>query len=286
MQTAKAQNLKFSGKSRKVPRDFRLYLQDELAERTSRNPNYSLRSFAKFLDISAAALSALLNGKRPITNNMKERIGLKLGLSLEDLKILKARPHGNTKLQTSPELETSFQQITIDTFAIISEPYHYALLELIKTDGFAWDRKWIAQRLKITVSEVNIAIERLERIGLLEKDESGNLFDTTKGFSTDLREGITSQAQRRFQERSLEHAISSVQTVPIEQRDNTSMTMAINKSDLPKAKAHIKEFRRRFCADLEASPNLDEVYQLTISFVPLTNVTTNLKTQSSNKGEK
>lgn len=258
-----------------------MYLQDELAQRTSKNPNYSLRSFAKSLDISPAALSALLNGKRPITYKMKERIGLRLGLSLEELKHLKARPHGNSKLKAGAELGASFQQITIDTFSIISEPYHYAILELIKTDGFTWNTRWIAQRLRLTVSEVNIALERLERVGLLGRGADGKLFDTTGGFSTDIREGLTSQAQKRFQQRSLEHAISSVQSVPVDLRDNTAMTMAINKDDLPKAKEHIKEFRRRFCANLESSPSLNEVYQLTISFVPLTVP----KTNSSNTKE-
>jgi plasmid maintenance system antidote protein VapI len=254
----------------KARRDFRHFLQDELALRCQRNSSYSLRSFAKLLDISPSALSALLNAKRPITHKMKERLGLNLGLSLSEIKNLKSNPHGNTKLGTDSIDGESFHQVTIDMFTIISEPYHYALLELTKTEGFSWESRWLAQRLKITVSEINIAIERLERVGLLERDNDGKLFDSTKGFSTDIREGLSSQAQRQFQKRSLEQAISAVQTIPFSERDNTSMTMAINAKDLPKAKQMIKEFRRRFCGQMEASSSLNEVYQLTISFIPLT----------------
>ena len=254
----------------RATQDFRLLLQDQLTSRCAHNPNYSLRSFAKSLDVSPSALSALLNRRRPLTHKMKERLGLKLGLGLSDLKKLKSKPHGNTKLNTDSVIQGSFQQITLDSFAIISEPYHYALLELLKTQNFKWDKKWIAQRLKLTTSEVRFAIERLERVGLLGRDEQGNLFDTTKGFSTDIREGLSSQAQRRFQERSLSQAIAAVQSVPAPLRDNTSMTMAVNAQDLPKAKQMIKEFRRRFCGQMEASLSPDEVYQLTISFIPLT----------------
>jgi hypothetical protein len=257
--------------SKRATQDFRLFLQDELASRCARNPNYSLRSFAKLLEVSPSALSALLSAKRPITHKMKERLGLKLGLNLSDLRKLRSHPHGNTKLNLDSTDKESFQQITIDSFTIISEPYHYALLELIKTKNFKWEPKWLAQRLQVTVSEVKIAIERLERVGLLDRDENGNLFDPTKGFSTDIREGLSSQAQRRFQQRSLEQAISAVQLVPVHLRDNTSMTMAINGKDLPKAKQMIKDFRRRFCSQLEANMSLNEVYQLTISFIPLTN---------------
>lgn len=256
-----------------IKREFRLILQDELTTRCKRNPSYSLRSFAKFLEVSPSALSAMLNGKRPITHKMKIRLGLKLGLKLTDLEKLKSSPHGNSRLNIDSHNKIEFQQITLDTFSVISEPYHYALLELLKTQDFKWESRWISQRLKITVSEVNIAIDRLERIGLLERNSSGELVDATQGFSTDIREGLSSQAQRLFQQRSLQHAINSIESVPIEFRDNTSITMAIHKDDITKAKQMLKKFRRKFCEQLESSSNLDEVYQLTISFVPVTHFT-------------
>lgn len=266
-----------SPRKKNTKREFRHVLQDELTSRCAQNPNYSLRSFAKFLEISPSALSALINGKRPLTDKMKERLGLKLGHDPKDLQKLYSRPHGNSKNLGPEGLAHSFQQITLDTFAIISEPYHYAILELLKTDGYIQDMPWISRRLQITPSEANFAFERLERVGILEKDEDGQYIDTTKGFSTDLREGLTSQAHRRFQQRSLENAIHSVQTVAVEDRDNTSMTMAIRHADLPKARQMIKNFRRRFCTEMESRPNLDEVYQLTVAFTPLTKLEKNTK---------
>lgn len=251
----------------------RLILQDALATRCAGNPHYSLRSFARFLAISPAALSALINGKRPITDKMKERLGLKLGLSLEQLAKIKAKPHGNSKLKPHRQAAGKpFHQVTIDIFNIISEPYHYALMELIKTHDFQSNSRWIASRLGITASEVNIAVERLERTGLLYRDEKGQLLDVTGGFSTDIRAGLSSLAQRRFQIRSLQAAMNAVESIPPFDRDNTSMTMAVHANDLPKARHMIKEFRRSFCARMESNPNLDEVYQLTISFIPITKI--------------
>jgi transcriptional regulator with XRE-family HTH domain len=263
-----------------IKREFRHLLQDELAARCSKNPKYSLRSFAKSLGISPAALSALINGKRPLTDKMKERLGLRLGLSPKELQTLRSSPHGNFKGKDGDALGISFQQITLDTFAIISEPFHYALLELMKTYDYVQDPRWISQRLGITVSEVRFAFERLERVGLVEKDEDGVYFDTTRGFSSDLREGLSSQAHRQFQEKSLQKAIKAVQEISVQDRDNTSMTMAIHHADLPKAREMIKNFRRRFCTQMEASSTLNEVYQLTIAFTPMTQI--NLK--KSNRG--
>jgi len=58
--------------------DFRLYLQNTLIERTSSNPSYSLRAFAKHLNIEPSALSKILNGKRRISKKMFTKISLKL----------------------------------------------------------------------------------------------------------------------------------------------------------------------------------------------------------------
>lgn len=256
--------------------DFRLFLQDQLNERCQKNSNYSLRAFAKMLDISASALSALLSGKRPISHKMKMRLGLKLGLGLEALNKLSSKDHGNKKENSlgfkKPKVETHFQQITIDMFNVIAEPHYYNLLELTKTHDFQWDEKWIAQRLDLMISQVKIAIERLERVGLLIRNSENQLVDSTDGFSTDIREGLSSHAQRLFQQRSLEQSIKAVQAVPVELRDNTSMTMAINSEDIPKAKEFLKQFRRQFCQEMEANPKLDQVYQLTISFIPVTQI--------------
>ncbi|MGZ3748910.1 MAG: TIGR02147 family protein [Pseudobdellovibrionaceae bacterium] len=255
----------------RLKQEFRTFLGDELASRCERNPNYSLRSFAKSLDISPSALSALLKGKRPFTHKMKMKLGLKMGLELKEIENLISSHHGNRSRVDASD-SPQYQQITTDTFSIISQPHHYALLELVKTQDFIWDDQWISERLDISVFEVRFAAERLERIGLLARDEHGVLYDTTNGFSSDLKDGLTSEAQKRFQQKAHGKAISAIENIPLEYRDNTSITMAFNMEDLPKAKKLIKEFRRNFCEKLEAKSHLDQVYQLTISFIPLSNI--------------
>lgn len=266
-------NYIYSNKSDNLKqKDLRLLLQEALTERCERNPKYSLRAFAQSLAISPAALSAILNNKRPISSKMHYRLGLKLGLSLEELNLIPQRAHGNRHktFEKSEQVSPQPQQIAVDTFNVISEPHHYALMELVRTHDFKNNHRWMAQRLGITTSEVNFAIQRLVRVGLLHRDEQDNLIDSTSGFTTDLREGLSTQAQRRVQIKSLNRAIQAVEEIPVEDRDNTAITMAIKSEDLPKAKMMLKEFRRSFCNEMEASTPLDEVYQLTLSFVPLT----------------
>src|SRR3984957_9168996 len=54
--------------------DFRMILQRELLLRCERNPQYSLRSFAKSLQIDPSTLSQILRGKRSITASLLQKL--------------------------------------------------------------------------------------------------------------------------------------------------------------------------------------------------------------------
>jgi transcriptional regulator with XRE-family HTH domain len=75
---------------------FRLYLKRELQRRCQKNPSYSLRAFARFLHIPHQVLSRILNGKRPPTKTLLEKIGEKLQLDESVLKKFRA-PIGKMK---------------------------------------------------------------------------------------------------------------------------------------------------------------------------------------------
>src|SRR5437870_2408839 len=107
--------------------DFRHLLQQELLKRCKNNPMYSLRAFARALRIEPSALSSILRNKRPITEKMKRRLGIELGLTPVQLKKFQIPARKAKDLQKS---KLDFQKITLDTFAIISDWYHYAILEL------------------------------------------------------------------------------------------------------------------------------------------------------------
>ncbi len=65
--------------------DFRSYLKSELEKRCQKNNQFSLRGFARLLEIEPSSLSKILNGKRRITASMFERLAKKLNLSPEEI---------------------------------------------------------------------------------------------------------------------------------------------------------------------------------------------------------
>jgi uncharacterized protein (TIGR02147 family) len=251
-------------------KDFKSLLQEELLVRCRKNPSYSLRSFAKYLDISHSALTEMLNGKRKITPKSMEKLGLVLGLSIEEIvnfqKTIRENQSENLKQKAS------YQQLTIDQFAIISDWTHYAILELIKIKNFPHTAHHIAKALGITKSESNIAIERLQRIGLLECNDEGKFFEINNGFATNISGNLTSAGSKKLQKQILEQSIQALMTLPIEERNHTSMTMAIDPKLLPEAILRIRKFRRELSEFLETEGNPSEVYQFSLSLFPITHI--------------
>ena len=114
------------------------FLKKEFLIRTEKNPNYSLRAFAKALEINVGTLSALMSGRRPLTAKTAKKLCDQLDYSpVQRENILKRIPHGhqtaNVKLLTLKEERLELEE---QCFRIISDWYHYAILQIIRTDHY------------------------------------------------------------------------------------------------------------------------------------------------------
>lgn len=261
-------------------KDFRARLQQELINRCRKNPSYSLRSFAKALQIQSSALTEMLNGKRTITKKSIEKLGFIMGLSLEEMNFYLSQGKKSPQEVENSESQAHYRQLNLDQYSLISDWYHYAIIELIKVESFRPDNTWIAKALGLTKSQVNIAVERLLRLGLIEQTESGDLKDTSSGFSTNIASNLTSTGSKQLQKQILEQSIEALMNVPLEERNHTSMTMAIDPKHLPEAIKRLTKFRRELCEYLESQGNPTEIYQLSLSLFPITQIQKNI-----NRGE-
>jgi plasmid maintenance system antidote protein VapI len=167
--------------------DFRRHLQAELARRCAANPRYSLRAFAKLLRVNHSTLSQLLRGKRPLTRQTIERFGPRLKLTPEAVMRFVAQ------LRRPSHPDGAIRQATLlahDTACAIAEWHHHAILELLRLPEFQADSRWIGRVLDLSVDEVNLALQRLLRLGMLEMrdrhswvDRSGNDSQTDRAFA-------------------------------------------------------------------------------------------------------
>lgn len=235
-----------------------MVLQQEFVNRCRKNSSYSLRAFAKSLGIEASPLSAILRGKRPLTPKTQQRLALAMGMNLGDIQQF-------ARVTPAP----SFQQLTVDNYAIISDWYHFAILELIAVKGFKANLAYVARTLGISQTEASIAVERLRRVGLLEIKNGKWVDKTPSGYVTNINGELTSQAAKKLQRQILEMSLKALEELPTAVRNHTSMTMAINPEDLSVAKEKITKFRRELCAFLNRNKAPTKVYQLAVSLFPL-----------------
>ncbi|MFH1018861.1 MAG: TIGR02147 family protein [Pseudomonadota bacterium] len=247
--------------------DFRTVIRSELLKRTKDNPRFSLRTFARQIGVSAATLSGVLSGKRILSVKKASKIARELGLSPTETKsfVQDVALAQDPRRQGATVDKIEMKQLATDTFAAIADWFHYAITELTFIKGKKLDPGAIAKELGCTYVEAADALERLKRLGILvEQDGAYKKADQHLTTGTDY----SSAAMRRLHMQFLERAKQSLLTDPIDRRDFTSMTMAIDSTKLREAKARIKEFRRELCALLEDGKR-DQIYTLTVNLFPL-----------------
>jgi transcriptional regulator with XRE-family HTH domain len=145
---------------------FRKRLEREFATRREKNSRYSLRAFATFLGADHSTVSQILRGTRPVPAARIRAWGKRLGLSAEEISAYIAAGH----VPDAQVLDRQKQLVhwTAEAMSIVTEPVHYEIIRLSRSKAFRADCRWIAKETGFTADEVNIAVSRLLRLGLIE----------------------------------------------------------------------------------------------------------------------
>ena len=241
------------------------WLENLLEEKTKKNSQFSLRAFARLVEVSPAVLSRVLSGKRKLTFNLAVRIADALVLGPVEREVLYSFYLTNTEDQSSIEVKKE-KEVRTDCFNAMKEWYHYGITQLLYVKNFNKDPKWIAKMLSISELEAILAIDRLIRLEILDRDENGKLYRTSKHLSTTT--DIASSGILHFQKQILEKSIESLETHDLKERDITSITIAINEDRIEEAKKEIKKFRMKMSEFLSAGEKT-RVYNLGIHLIPL-----------------
>lgn len=236
-------------------------LQGAYRTRRDRNPSYSLRAFSRAIGISPTTLSKVFRYERNLSPRNLKKLASFLELSpfeVEKLSVRSlARLGGKAVSRTLEE----------DEFRLISDWYYFAILSLAKTSTCLADARWIAKRLGLSAVEAQGALRRLERMGLVRK-KGRKLIRTSEPIHT--TSDVPSFALKKFHRQQLAIAIQAIERVPLDRRDITSTTMAIDPARIPLAKKKLAEFRELLSDFLEGGERKD-VYLLSLQLFPLKN---------------
>jgi len=242
--------------------EYREYLLHQLLRRKAANSNYSLRAFARDLNISVTALSDVLAKKRHLSKKNALKVADKLGLSPEETKHFVSQ---SSQLTNDSVDKTEYLQIQEDVFRLMSDWYYFAILNLVTISSNRADSKWIAKRLGISVLEAKSAVSCLKRLGYLAIDK-GKLVRTANPIKT--THDVPSSALRSYHKQNLKLAEQSIDRDPVALRDFTSVTLATDPSKLKDAKTLLQRFRVTLTKALQ-SEHPTQVYTLSLQLFPV-----------------
>ncbi|WP_415063257.1 TIGR02147 family protein [Bdellovibrio sp.] len=240
-----------------------VFLLDVLEQRRERNPRYSMRAFARDLGLSPGRLSDFLSGRRVPGKQLTLRIISSLDLKHEEAQKLMHLIERHKMLHAE---SGGAYQLNEDQFSMIADREHFAILNLMKTDNYVPKISWIAKRLGFSEVMVAGALHRLERLGLVAK-EQGLYQPVHKAVTT--THDIPSAGIREHHRQILTHTMNSLFHDDTKLRDITSMGIPVNPEKLEEAKKIIRDFRRKI-ANLLEDGKKTEVYYLNVQLVPAT----------------
>jgi uncharacterized protein (TIGR02147 family) len=239
--------------------DFLLSLYQQ---RKNRNPRYSMRAFARTLGVNPGRISQYFDNERAITKSAGNNIAAKLDLDSSQREYFMHLIETDGKEKRGDHIRLMKE----DELSMLVEWYHDAVLALVNLSDFKYDFDWMAARLNLPVALVTASWERLVRIGYVSVEDGKVKFDPSPIMTTS---NIPSQYLRLSHKDSLTNVINNLDLVPMDKRDLSSITLAIDAKKLPKAKDMVRVFRRRL-ANYLSSGRRTQVYTINVQLFPLT----------------
>ncbi|MDA8792075.1 DUF4423 domain-containing protein [Bacteriovoracaceae bacterium] len=251
---------------------FLLLIEEELKRRNRIDSFYSLRAYARDIKIDPSLLSKILKMTSPLSLNN----AVKMIKEMEPSEIIKKifwksffrhyQKQNHSGKLLSEQLELFENEKDQELFQILSQPYHYAIVELSKIEKFQ-NKPWqMARLLGISRDVLAQALDRLARTGFIRMHNDGKIFPLDPRFidtNVDIEKSAENLNQRKILEKSLKvldenHPLKSL---------FKTKTMAID----PKKLSQVESLYRNFIQQLSetlSDGDIKEVYQVQLSLFP------------------
>lgn len=257
--------------------DYRSVLKFEFQLRNKKNNAYSMRAFARDIELSPSRLSEIFAGKQGLSPERAKVISTRLGFSVEKVdwfcNLVTAESSRNRHLKSiaservSPFKNGVLSVTTNDVMDFDPQWYHFVIRRMTQLSNFKSDPLWIADQLTLSPELVTEAIDEMLKLGMLYVDASGNL-----SISENYTQQISPNAQktiRRSFRMMLYKAYRSARDVPKHLRSHGMHYLSIHPDQIEDAKALIKEFEDKIDHLTYKSSDKTTLYSLIISFFPL-----------------
>lgn len=251
--------------------DFKEYLIHEFNSRKQKNPRYSLRAFAGFLEIDSSRLSKIFRGKRPIKEKLMKKLGERLGLTPVEIdkfqqssKPDRKQDHLRKQTNTFYKLYENFPELLNDSFA-------FTFLELLKLNDFSYNIDWLCKKTGMSEAKIKKTVKSLVQAQILTVKEDGMLIESSHDplgiHEPKIKNRDTLQ---KYHLKSFELSLENIHKASPDKNNHMSSIVSTSVQRLDRAKVMINDFNKYLIEYLEQAPEKDTVYQISSYFSPLT----------------
>ena len=258
---------------------YRDFLKATLADRCNNNSAYSLRAFANHLQLSPSMLSDVLRGKKHLSGDMALKIAQTLSLTAKErdyfynLVLFETAKNHDLKVILEQKINkirprNKINDLGLDIFRVISDPAHVTILEMAGISNIRLNSQLAARASGISEIEAQVILERLDRLGLIEKG--------SKGFYQKAQDDLLVKSEkpnvalRSFHKKMLEKASISLETQTNKEKFVGSETFAFSEDNLKEAEEILEECFSRIITLAKNTKKKNAIYHLGIQLFNLT----------------
>lgn len=264
--------------------NYRLYLKDFLAEaRKKSKANFSHSVLLGRLGISSTGfISNVIAGRKNLSPIQSSRLATALKLNKAHQVYFESMVCFTQAATIDEKNEYFNRMVTLQKvnmkvidkkkMSLFSKWYYVVVRELLFFLNFRHgdNPKKLASVIDPPVkpSEVIDAIDALERLGLVKKDENGRYRQVDNAVTTG--DEVRSLTLANFQLNTMDLAKRALKKVPATDRDISVMTMTISPDTFRLVKSELQHMRKRIAALVVDEKDPDRVFQLNMQLFPVT----------------
>ncbi len=267
--------------------DYRLFLADLTAEWKRNHRRWNYAEFSRSVGFASTNyLKTIIAGKRNLTvsaiaktveyfefNQQETRFFTAL-VQFNQAKSDSAREEAFREMQKNQKM-TKEREGAVNTHRFYSNWYNPVIREMVTIPDFVAEPKWISENIspKIPEREAERALAFLKTSGNIVESENETLVQAEPVSSTGNE--IASLAVANYHREMMRLATESLDRLPSEKRNLSSLTMAVSKETYALIVEKIYAFQDEIISMVTNDSAPEEVCQLNFQLFPTTAITKN-----------
>jgi uncharacterized protein (TIGR02147 family) len=262
--------------------NYRTYLKDAFGAMKAENKKFSFRFFARIAGFSSHnTLWNAIDGRGTLSEESIDKVAKALKLTKEEAQFFKNLVFLNQAKNSEAKASLTREIIRSRSYRrthplkdaqlrYYTHWYYVVIREMVNLPNFSEDPEWIAAHTvpPIPPKQAAEAVDELVKLGLLSREAGGKLIQTNTLVGT--TDEVTSALVAGFHREFMKRAGDSIDLVPRDKRDISSVTIRASADKIKALKEKIQNFRRELVEEASRHTDADVIYQLNLQLFPVT----------------